>query len=662
MSKCNLLRPLSYSIPQEQGTDIQYEGGSFYLFSQYADDLTRQNAQGDAYRVVPSKFAAFNIDYSSLDNTKVGEVFQNKFENCCSVFRHSFATDSDNGFFTPEHCANLFWQTMKDLGYEADNEEPNKMLKWIGESDVCGTTIIDGDTFSEIYCFIPGTASPRKYEYDTIEIEPTREYDGDSNYIYGWTAATYPQNTGLRSSVLESDKLNIETVACPAVLKPIDVPYPGDLMDSHAQNINDTVVNVGYDEIETEENYFNINTIAIFYDIVAKDEEGKYHIIYKNIPLGIYFTGPKDEEDTTTLKNAIKKYISHEDIYSQGTSYGLRITTKFSAHPCVNIGDERNPQAEIIYCGHSATEAAAIIDSLRAATDAMMESISNNSSFNTALKNHLAEFRNKNTNIPYIRTIDGADYWFVNGRNTGRKVNLDAEIDPVEIINKILPQIQDIIINILHDIEESIGEIVNKPYIEYIEPGKYTGNGEITEIPQTEDFQDLYGERCVGMFLGCNSLQRIPRLEISNATDMTDMFGDCNSLLSADLSNSMMVERFTNTFRACNSITTIKLDALSAIDFDRCFEDCNNLVNLIIDNLKGGTADNPLYIDLSGTQVSLHSLKHMIDNVQDMTINLNGQPNGYINIKLPATMSQSFDLTNSILLALNNKSVLVTLI
>ena len=39
-----------------------------------------------------------------------------------------------------------------------------------------------------------------------------------------------------------------------------------------------------------------------------------------------------------------------------------------------------------------------------------------------AYKNHLAQFRNRRTNIPYTREVAGRQYWFVNGRNTGQPV------------------------------------------------------------------------------------------------------------------------------------------------------------------------------------------------------------------------------------------------
>ena len=655
MSKCNLLRPLGWN-------DGSYDGGTFYLFSQYADDLTRQNAQSDAYRVVPSKFAAFNIDYSSFSNSSVGELFQNRFEHSCSMFRHKMANDNDTdpGLFTPEHSANLFWQTMALLGVDCPaNGECSDNIVWIGESEVCGTTVIDGDAFSEIYCYIPGSAHARLYQGSTIDIAETIEHD-EMSCVYGWTPTTYPADSGGMTTTglgWTPSPFNLETAYCPQMLKPAWHEYPGDLLDSHGDLIDSTIQNTGWTDVQTDENFFTFNTVAVFYDIVAKDEEGNYHSIYENIPLGVYFTGPVEG---STLKNEVKKYISHDDIYGQGTAYGLRITTKFSAHPCLNSSCEEHTHAEVVYAGQSYAEAAAVIDSMRAAGDAVLAAVSQNSAFNTALMNHLSQFRNKNTNIPYIRTVGGDDYWFVNGRNTGRRVNgVSATVQ--EIIEQVMPQITDYIDDALPDLDP---DGTGKAYIEYIYSDKYTGDTSITEIPELEDFQDLNGlgqhRTAARMFDGCTALKCVPRLEISNAKSMARMFRNCSSIESIDLSDSWQCESFENAFNGCSNLVSVKIDGMSASNYSNAFAGCTKLANILIDNIKPGSVSSPTVIDMKQTQVNLWSLKRMIRNVQDLKINTNtGNPTGYVKLRIPG--ANSFDLQNEIDLALNNKGVKFTI-
>ena len=46
--------------------------------------------------------------------------------------------------------------------------------------------------------------------------------------------------------------------------------------------------------------------------------------------MGIYFTGKFVD---TELTNPVTKYITNEDAFGMGSSYGLRICTRFSASP-----------------------------------------------------------------------------------------------------------------------------------------------------------------------------------------------------------------------------------------------------------------------------------------------------------------------------------------
>ena len=55
MAVCNIFNSLANTT------------GTFLTFSQYVEDLTRNYAQGDTYKVVPSKFIALNIDYSNIN-------------------------------------------------------------------------------------------------------------------------------------------------------------------------------------------------------------------------------------------------------------------------------------------------------------------------------------------------------------------------------------------------------------------------------------------------------------------------------------------------------------------------------------------------------------------------------------------------------------------
>ena len=58
-----------------------------------------------------------------------------------------------------------------------------------------------------------------------------------------------------------------------------------------------------------------------------------YAKVYSYIPMGMYISGIFDENNELT--NIIKKYVSTS--YGTGTSYGLRICTRFTTTPDSNI-------------------------------------------------------------------------------------------------------------------------------------------------------------------------------------------------------------------------------------------------------------------------------------------------------------------------------------
>ena len=73
-AKCNLLRGLT-------------QNGTFFMFSEYAENLTKSYVQENQYRVIPSKYAMLNLNYGGKTAKSVGEIFQNYYENACSCFR-----------------------------------------------------------------------------------------------------------------------------------------------------------------------------------------------------------------------------------------------------------------------------------------------------------------------------------------------------------------------------------------------------------------------------------------------------------------------------------------------------------------------------------------------------------------------------------------------
>lgn len=395
MSKCNLLKPLSNN------------NGNFFMFSQYSDDLTKEYTQKDQYRVIPSKFIAMNIDARKFDNNSIAKIFQNYYENACSFFRTQLGDE-----WNPKLAGSLLWQTMIREGLIST--EDTTPIKYIGDINIYSTQEIDGTSYNEIYCYIGNDVVDKKYEitYENKEFYSynsscicgfENEYDSlgkDSNmeYINGLPLGpVYDSNNGTSGYFLYD--------------------Y---VLDTEGKSLGDE-----YNRLATS---FDINTIVVLYDI--ENVEGGKHDppLYSNIPMGVYFTGKIEQGE---IKNGIKKYIQNAEVYGQGTSYGLRICTRYLSYPnavvfqdTIAVGTDK--QGENMTSLLSKMNDSQIM--MREALNRVVENSSN-------LKNHYNQFKGNLANVPYIQTVGGVSYWFVNGRNTEAKVldTEDIEINVQEI-------------------------------------------------------------------------------------------------------------------------------------------------------------------------------------------------------------------------------------
>lgn len=628
MAKSNLLRPLA--------TD---NTGTFYTFSQWGEDLTLQNALGDAYRIVPSRFACFNLDSPG----DAPDILQNTFEHKCAAYRYFLDHDTTiDEKFNPKHASILFWEALENLGVTIGNENNNSSMVYVGEMDIQGTNYIDGVTYSEMYCIVPTNgkrmnkwevASDQKPTPPEIEFSNSHLEDG---YPFRWTSQSWPSGAAPHGNpVNESLKLYYDG---PAVLTCEDnqTRYSSlNTLDSlHKVYMQDILYSGNYFKVDDTAPEFYFNSIALFYDIVAKDEHNDYHYIYTAVPMGMYF-----------LNEPIKKVVTNDDIYGQGTSYGLRVTSKFCSESLV-------PQAGENYSGANVTasveeiypELASVMDRFNAAAEALDDYTDKIQNSIEQMNTHLSQFKDNRVNVPYIREIKGVGdekpekYWFVNGRSTGVKV--DGETTSVIYYNgsgsggdELMELIQQIIEGSVNNyIDSSIYEYIDESvsnqvtninptqviqqgnFIRLIPPTKYTGNTAITEVPNIEDYQDLYGNNPKGMFNGCTKLERIPRLELSNATDCSEMFKDCKKLSTIIIEDTYSCEDFSNLCNGCTSLKTLAFDATSATSITNAFLDCNELVELKIKNIDPTKIHT---IDLSNLQnLSYSSLEYIINNMK----------------------------------------------
>lgn len=406
MSICNLFTRLNKST------------GNILMFSQYAKDLTKSNARDESYKIIPSRFIAMDIDYNSINIPIVGNskdlnidlpiYFQNFYENSCAY------CESHLESFTPNNAKSLFWNAMNISGMirkSSDSESndiiyENNYIKYIGDINIQSFDEYNGMGYSEIYCHIPSEYNYQKYTVEYNDGDDHLTNPDTNNLIEGFDA--YGENNeGFYPSIVKYNR---------------DYYHNGEILISEVDDFNNIP------------SFYNINTIVVLYDIYSKNNDGDYIELYKDIPMGIYFTGTFDSNNN--ISNTITKYMSNEDSFGMGTSYGLRICSRFTVTPNnMNINS-----VELILDGNDNYSAfCQVMTKMSENIDKMNEVISNTYKAQQNVQDILAVFKNNRINTPYIREVGGKSYWFVNGKLIGESVLIERQetgiATPAEINN-----------------------------------------------------------------------------------------------------------------------------------------------------------------------------------------------------------------------------------
>lgn len=429
MSKCNLLSP------------VQNVTGTFFTFSQYSQDLTKQYSQSDQYRCIPSKFAAVNLDLSLIDgyapSENLGEIFQNYFENACAFFR----TQPEGIQWCPENARTLLFQTLERYGLITISQENGNLysenVKYIGDINIYSNQDIDdGVGYNEIYCYIPNDAQEHKYLF-TEAANPTNYsiYPNEATILgynpsdTAWNGLSWSLGEGIYAEYI--DNYNYYSIG--------RYGYDSESAESSITAIPDVLEEneIDSNDITVDSSSFSANAIILFYDIVKHGQEDD-QVLYKNIPLGIYFTGaPTPVGDSKDLTNKINKYVLSEDAYNQGTSYGLRVCSRFLAMPnnTLNVTTDVETLSGVADIAPLLQKMGEVIDSAKKVVDEDAKTYA-------LIKEHLDMFKNNNTNIPYIREVGNRKFWFVNGKNTGAVAQFDVSSED-ELVQKIVEKISE---------------------------------------------------------------------------------------------------------------------------------------------------------------------------------------------------------------------------
>lgn len=470
--RCNLFKTIGASDTRV---------GEFMMFSQYTEDITKEQSMKSGYRVIPSKFVVLDLNinkvFNEMDsdrnristyikhNPDTGEyempvgdqasmgcnnifpqIFQSYFENANAFIRNNAGKEGfpiDNWDLPDRSLSSeLLWRTLEEWGFihKEYNTEHNfeyyDEIKYIGDINIHSNHKVNSYSYDEVFCHIPAREDEYYYRLNqSIEIEGVPYKDGGeplNNPLEDWTDASYPLDYPLVNRAITYHDPNE------------DLGYyyriGGDIPELY---FKEKILPEDFTPIprhpEPNNDEYKFNAIVVFYDVLYNEPGEDPRYLYKGRPMGIYISGPIKVEETKAvgLSNEFIKFISNNDAYGQGASFGLRIMMRYTPTP-----NNSTYAMEVSTDGH---DYETITEAMGGIADAIIDinrSYGDQYDMHQAYKNHLAQFRNRRTNIPYTREVAGRQYWFVNGRNTGQPVypigyEPRTDYTPQDIINSI---------------------------------------------------------------------------------------------------------------------------------------------------------------------------------------------------------------------------------
>lgn len=354
MAVCNIFKSLKLNE------------GTFWMFSQYMEDVTNGISDGRNHRVLPSKFIALNGCYKGYkDGESFAEYITKAFENGCALCRNkepeiSNASTKNDNKKIQNISKSIFWQAMYNSGiiYNPGNGASTEhTIKYVGDINIHSYNKYDGMGYYELYLHLSNQVKPINNVLKYNEVLSI----SSNNYLEG-----YP-----------NEKIS-KTNYC----------WVG-------EHTFEPIENYEYDK-------YDVNTIIVLYDVYEGDSK-----VYEDIPMGMYFTGPIKEG---VMDNAVTMYISHDSIYNGSTSYALKICSKLVVNQeGLNVG-------EVTIDGGYNSDMIKLLEQMTITHNKMDELLNKTYTCHQNYKDLYAIFKNSQTNVPYIKNINGVDYWYVNGK------------------------------------------------------------------------------------------------------------------------------------------------------------------------------------------------------------------------------------------------------
>ena len=365
--------------------DLNNVSGNFMLFSQYVEDITQSYVNGNDYKVVPTKFVALNVDYDNIDipnktdlNYGIPKYMQNCFENACA-YGHSV----EHINWTPDVARNAFWNTLyngkfihiSQYGSETSTAYYVPEVMYYGDISMHSYNEHKGMGYGEVYCYMPTDAEKMNCKVNVTIDDDKRQYVvNENNALEGY-------NDPIGNEYSKKYYYNKDFVMA--------------FEDNNIEKL-----------LSSNVTQYNINTIVVLYSVFRKLNDS-WVPLYSEIPMGMYITGKFVDNKLT---NTVTKYVSTS--YGAGTSYGLRICTRFVATPAGAILSNN----DFVVDNSSYTNICQLMTAMNENLSKMFEISKAAIDTTQSYKETLATIKNNRTNVPYVREVNGKDYWFVNGR------------------------------------------------------------------------------------------------------------------------------------------------------------------------------------------------------------------------------------------------------
>lgn len=361
--------------------------GTFLTFSQYMEDLTMAKSSNGTYKVVPSKFVAIEYKNPTYNNTTFPKLFTEYLENGIAVYKNegndNYSSNIRNIF------KSLFWDTI-----QSKLSIPNDCIHYIGDINIQSYNEVDGMGYSEIYCHIPNEAPKVNYELIYEEIK--------------------------EGGVINIP--NFDENRNPVYLEGFEDQPTYELSDSYTY-LGNREYAFKEDGIDKRVQEYNINLVIVLYNVITDTQT------IEDIPLGIYITGLIKNDKT--IGNTITKYVSDDSVYNAGTSYGLRICSRYIAS---SIKDKITVK-ETQVTDDNYIQLSKALSEMSISQTKMDEVVNNIANYDKNFKETLANIKNNQVNVPYIREYSGEQHWFVNGKDMGALNITIATADNASIEN-----------------------------------------------------------------------------------------------------------------------------------------------------------------------------------------------------------------------------------